>query len=75
MTLASVYEQSARPQQAEQVYQRVITFVEQEFGADSPALKPPLDKLAAMMKSQGRLVEASQYEAGRNSLPESPTMR
>jgi len=75
MTMAAVYEQSGRLPQAEQLYLRVISFVEQGSGPDSAALRFPLDKLAAMMKSQGRLAEANRYEARRDKLPEVPSMR
>jgi tetratricopeptide (TPR) repeat protein len=74
MTMASVFEQSGRLPQAEQLYLRVISFVEQDFGPDSVALRFPLDKLAAMMKSQGRLAEANRYEARRDKLPGAPSM-
>jgi len=57
MMAASFYEQSGRPQQAEQLYGRLISFLEQEVGADSPALRLPLDKLITMLKSQGRPAE------------------
>jgi len=75
MTMAAVYEQSGRLPQAEQLYLRVISFVEQDSGPDSVTLRFPLDKLAAMMKSQGRLTEANRYEARRDKLPEMPTRR
>jgi tetratricopeptide (TPR) repeat protein len=74
MTMASVYEQSGRLPQAEQLYLRVISFIEQDT-PDSVALRFPLDKLAAMMKSQGRLTEASGYETRRDKLPEMPSRR
>ena len=64
-----------RSQQAEQLYLRISTFVEQEFPADSPYQRVPLDKLITLMKSQGRLSEAAQYEARRNKLPEMPVLR
>jgi tetratricopeptide (TPR) repeat protein len=74
MTMASVYEQSGRLPQAEQLYLRVISFIEEDT-PDSVALRFPLDKLAAMMKSQGRLTEANRYEARRDKLPEVPSRR
>ncbi|MGB9104074.1 MAG: tetratricopeptide repeat protein [Terriglobales bacterium] len=74
MMAASFYEQSGRPQQAEQLYGRLITFLEQEVGADSPALRLPLDKLISLLKSQGRLAEAAKYEARRDKLPQMPAM-
>jgi tetratricopeptide (TPR) repeat protein len=75
MTMASVCEQSGRLPLAEQLYRRVISFVEQDSGPDSVALRFPLDKVAAIMKSQGRLAEANLYEARRDKLPEVPSMR
>jgi hypothetical protein len=75
MTMAAVYEQSGRLPQAEQLYLRVISFVEQGSGPNSAALRFPLDKLAAIMKSQGRLAEANRYEALRDKLPEVPSTR
>ncbi len=74
LTAASFYEQSGRPLQAEQVYGRLITFLEQEMGAEAPALRLPLDKLIAMLKSQGRFGEAAKYEARRDKLPPMPAM-
>lgn len=74
MTAASFYEQSGRPQQAEQLYVRLIAFLEQEMGAGSPALRLPLDKLITLLKSQGRSAEAVKYEARRDKLPPMPAM-
>ena len=74
MMAASFYEQSGRPQQAEQLYGRLIAFLEQEVGADSPALRLQLDKLILLLKSQGRLAEAAKYEARRDKLPQMPAM-
>jgi len=73
MTAASLYEQTGRPQMAEQLYGRIITFMEQEYGS-VPGLRLPLDKLIALFKSQGRLTEAATYEARRDKLPPMPVM-
>ena len=74
LTMASVYEQSGRPQAAEQLYVRIVSFVEREVGPNSPAMRLPLDKLVAITKSQGRLTEANEYEARKNKLPEMPIL-
>ena len=74
MTMASVYEQSGRPQLAEQLFLRIVSFVEREAGPNSPAMRLPLDKLVALTKSQGRLTEANEYEARKNKLPEMPPL-
>ncbi len=74
MMAASFYEQSGRPKQAEELYGRLIAFLEKEVGADSPALRLPLDKLITLLKAQGRLAEVAQYESRRDKLPPMPTM-
>jgi len=74
LTAASVYEQSGRPPMAEQLYGRIITFMEQEYGGNVPGLRLPLDKLIALLKSQGRSAEAATYEARRDKLPPMPVM-
>ena len=74
MSMAAVYEQSGRLPQAEQLYLRIISFIEQDSGPDFYGLRIPLDKLVALMKSEGRLDEASKYEARRDKLPEPRSM-
>jgi len=74
MTAADLYEKSGRPRMAEQLYGRIVTFLEQEYGSNLPGLRLPLDKLIALLKSQGRLSEAATYEARRDKLPPMPAM-
>ncbi len=72
MTAGMLYQQSGRTLQAEQLYGRIILFVEQQYGPDHPGLRMPLDKLIAILKAQGRANEAAKYEARRDKLPPMP---
>lgn len=72
MTAGNFYQETGRPQQAEQMYLQTVAFVQKEIGPDSVALRMPLDKLIALLKSEGRLSEAAQYEAREEKLPPMP---
>jgi hypothetical protein len=72
MTAAAFYQQTGRPQQAEQLYTQTIAFIEKEVSPNSASLRLPMDKLIALLKSQGRLSEAAQYEAREEKFPPMP---
>lgn len=72
MTAGDFYQQTGRPQQAEQLYLQTITFIQKEVSPDTASLRLPLDRLIALLKSEGRLSEAAKYEAREEKLPPMP---
>jgi tetratricopeptide (TPR) repeat protein len=74
LSIAKFYSESGKPLQAEQLYVQVIPFMEKEFGANSPLLRWPLEKLIGVLKSRGRSAEAAKYQARCDQLPPMPPM-
>lgn len=74
MSAASFYQQTGRPQQAEQLYLRIIAMLEEQYGANVVSLRLPLDGLIGLLKTQGRLAEAAKYQAREDKLPAMPPM-
>lgn len=74
MNLAALYANSNRAPQAEQLYLKVLAFLQEMGGPNSPAQRIPLEKLIALARSQGRLSDATKYEAQRDRLPAMPRL-
>lgn len=74
VSMAKFYAETGKPLQAEQLYLQTIGFMEKEFGANSPALRLPLEKLIALLKSRGQSSEAAKYQTRCDQLPPLPPM-
>jgi tetratricopeptide (TPR) repeat protein len=74
LSMAKFYSDNGKRLQAEQLYVKVIAFMEKEFDANSPFLRLPLEKLIAVLKSRGQSTEAAKYQARCDQLPPMPPM-
>jgi tetratricopeptide (TPR) repeat protein len=72
--MAEFYKETGRPLQAEQLWVQIISFLEKEMGANTPALRVPLELLIASLKTRGQVADAAKYQERCDQLPPAPPM-